>query len=105
MCGHGRVIGAGDDDARGVLEAPERVRREDGVHGVEGDAVAVAVDVAGVRRELVAEAVHDLVRVARLRAGRDPSTSLYDGWCSMSQLSGQGVARMTVQPGLPSASM
>lgn len=37
---HGRIIGSGDDDARGVLEPAQGMRREDGVHGMEGDAAA-----------------------------------------------------------------
>ena len=53
-----------------VAQALERMRGQDAMDGMEGEAMAVGVDVRGVTRELGLEAPRDLVRIARL--GKHP---------------------------------
>ncbi len=70
------VIRTGNDDARGMLKTAERMRSEDRVHRVKGHAVPVSIDVVCMRRKLIAEAPHDLVRVAGNRQDTVPRVAV-----------------------------
>src|SRR6059036_3006728 len=61
------ILRAGDDDPADVLQALERVDGEDPVDGVEAEARTIRLEVRGAPREVVGEAAHDLVGIARDR--------------------------------------
>src|SRR6266581_1295182 len=100
---HVRLQRSGHDHPSHVAEALEWVGGEDTVDRVEGVAPAVRLDIVGATRQVLGEARGDLVGIARL--GQNALTSGYEGWATRSHVSRAGAAMITVQPGLPTASI